>query len=177
MLDVESHFEAFKATWGLKLLNVDSKQQWLEIPQREINKLGNNLYMLNVNIKSISELPQIKSLLVFYQEVIHVFAKSKVLNYEEFCSNILTQPLFGNRFIIHKHRGNMKPIYFKHWINSNIRYVRDLRIANGKVDTTYLYEKINVKNNILTEMKVFVSSINKHISGISLHEPGDNDTN
>ena len=63
--------------------------------------------------------------------------------------------------------------YTAHWINSGIQFIKDVKIVNGKVDTTYMYHKINDKTNIHMEMALFINSINKHISAINLHVPGE----
>ena len=46
--------------------------------------------------------------------------KSKVISYEDFCNNVLNQPIWGNKFIKFKN----KTLFFKHWIAEGIVSVK-----------------------------------------------------
>ncbi len=173
MIDVEAHFQSLKASWSSKINDLSSNEQWLEIPHQKLNKLGNKLYILNINLIDALKLPQLKSLPVFYQEIVYALSKSQSIDYHKFKTTLLDQPLFGNKFIMYKNKGKLQPLYLENWINSGIKFVKDVKIVNGKVDTTYMYTKINNKKNIHMEMALFVNNINKHISAITLHLPGE----
>ena len=76
----------------------------------------------------------VKSLPEFYQDVIISYNKSKVINYEDFCNNVLNPPIWGNKFIKFKN----KTLFFKNWIAEGIVSVKNLKIRNG-VYMVYIY--------------------------------------
>ena len=57
---------------------------------------------------------------------------------------ILNQSIWGNKNFTNTQN---KCIYFTRWIKSGIVNVSDLKIVNGKISETHLYQKLKQKNN------------------------------
>ena len=64
------------------------------------------------------------------------FVRSKPVSEEVFNNDILNQPIFGNKFITSKEK---KVLYYKNWIESGIRYIKDLKIMDENIDQNYIY--------------------------------------
>ena len=168
MLDVKSHFESLKAAWIPRLIhdNGNNMGHWTDLPLHFLNKLGNSLFILETNIIDLKtqNLPLIPK---FYEEVITAFNRSKSTTEEEFKSNLLQQPIFGNKYITYTQGNKSKCPYIKHWINSGIKYIKDLKINNGKIDVTYIHHKMTNKRNIHNEILIVMKSLKKHVIHIS----------
>ena len=96
MMDTESHFEALKASWVVKLINSNESCGFLG--NMFLNLLENhNILWLNFTEKS--HFPLLQKLPSFYQDVITAFNKSKIcplpLNKDE----LLQQVIWGNRHL------------------------------------------------------------------------------
>ena len=97
----------------------------------------------------------VKSLPEFYQDVIISYNKSKVINYEDFCNNVLNQPIWGNNFIKFKN----KTLFFKNWIAEGIVSVNNLKIRNGVLDIAYLNDIVKDKRNFHIEINMLNSAL------------------
>ena len=62
--------------------------------------------------------------------------------------NIRKQVLSGNRFI----KWNGKCLLYKNWIDDNILHVNDIISPAGEIDTTLILERLNVKQNWISEI-------------------------
>ena len=170
MIDVYSQFEALKASWVSRILHGDQMCHWKEIPLKQMNKLGDNLFILKTNINNIKMCPLLYNLSQFYQECVISFTKAKEIDEETFNESILDQPLFGNRFLKLKVNNTMSCLYYLNWIENDIKYVGNLRIQNGIIDETYLYENITRKVNIFAEISMIKKSLKPFLNGVT-HNP------
>ena len=172
MLDVQSHFESLKAVWIPRLISQKSEHQahWTEIPAYHLNTLGQNMYIIETTAyeeDSINKLPK------FYQEVVGAYCKAKNIPYNEFKTDILQQPLLGNKHISCKRkRKNVIP-YYINWINSGICYIKDLKLDNGIINVQHLYDKIEIKRNIHNEIAIMIKCLHPLLKGIS-NDPDEN---
>ena len=72
MMDIESQFKAFKASWVVKLIN--SNESWGFLGNIYLNLLDNhNILRLNITKKRL--FPLLQKLPLFYQDVITSFYK------------------------------------------------------------------------------------------------------
>ncbi len=53
---------------------------------------------------------------------------------------------------------------FVHWIKSGIKYIKELKIDNGKIDVTYIHNKMTNKRNIHNEIMIVPQCLKKHIN-------------
>jgi hypothetical protein len=151
MTDLESHFRAVKASWVRRMI-ADSDDNWIFLAKEYLNMFGSNFLILHSShlceqhFKDISLLPQ------FYQEIVLAYSKTKIYTAPEAREDILSCILWANHNIAVRQNGVDEVLHFKSFIESNIRYVKDLKFFNGAIDTTYLYEKIKDKRNIYAEI-------------------------
>ena len=173
MIDVQSQFEALKASWMTRLLHnpLNVEIHWAEIPIHYLNKLGNNMYVARTNCCESDTLTKIPK---FYQEVVKAYSKMNYTSYEKFKDNLLHQPIFGNKYISYKKKRKSICPYFINWINSGLRYIGDLKIENGVINTQYLYDNIKIKINIHNEIALVIKSLRGLIKGISIDPKSTN---
>ena len=89
---------------------------------------------------------------VFYTQMICAFNKSKCINFDCFCENIVNQPLWGNEFIKCKTGNKEDTLYFKSWIECSLLKIGDLKFLDGKIDENFVMQKVKMKANILSEL-------------------------
>ena len=168
MVDIKSQFDSLKAAWIPRLIHDQDNHggHWKDLPLHFLNKLGNSLFILETNITDFKtqNLPTIPK---FYKEVITAFNRSKLTVKEEFTSNLLHQPIFGNKYITYVQGNKSKCPYFVHWINSGIKYLKDLKIDNGKIDIKYIHNEITNKRNIHNEILIVILCLKEHLKHIS----------
>ena len=66
-----------------------------------------------------------------------------------------------------------KTIYFKNWVQSNILTLRDIKIVNGKVDHTYLFNCIAIKHNIIAELALLQKCLKRYKHLLQDHTPSN----
>ena len=100
MIDIESMFRALKAAWIPRLnAAVQTKQSWAQLAHFFISKFVRIEDIRGFSIDKDTEFRQLKNMHPFYKEVVMGYCYSNVIDYEQFCSNIYSQSLWGNLFI------------------------------------------------------------------------------
>ena len=154
MIDVESHFMSFKATWVDRILN--SNADWTACGRYYFQLFGNPLYVLRCNFNQLKQLPMLKSIPRFYHEVIVAFNKSKNEPYPTTPEQVMSQNIWGNRhltFYCRKQR-SQKCVYYQPWLKHNLYCLHDLPFSDGLLDEQQLYTIIKDKRNIFGEVLI-----------------------
>ena len=104
-------------------------------------------------------MPLLNNIPIFYIEVLNAHCKLNVNSSLDSRQTILNQSIWGNKNFTNSQN---KCIYFAHWIKSGVIYVSDLKIVNGKISDTYLYQKLKHKNNYLCETAQLKQTVNRY---------------
>ncbi len=149
MIDTQSLFEAIKAAWVTRIIDA-SQANWNILSKLYMEKLGSPSLILYMTFNKVfSPLLTIPD---FYREVFVAYNKSKLPPLIHNADTLLNQVIWGNRQLtIRKGRQTSSMLYFRNWIDSNIIWVKDLKIANGKIDQQYIYSKLTRKANWFSE--------------------------
>ena len=116
-------------------------------------------------------LPQLKFLSDFYQEVIYAFSKSNELTLPQNKEEILSQSLWGNRFITFQNKLHSRTaLYFESFIKSNIFQIKHLSFKNGIVDESYIYQIVKDKSNIFREITILRQALKQFKLLIQNHQ-------
>ncbi len=178
MLNVQSQFEALKAMWAIRILKNSSAtpDHWTEIPMKYLDKLGKDFYVLNSHLNDKETFKSLSCIPLFYQQMVIAFSKSKSMeNKDSTDRDILNDTIFGNTNVTYLHKRKCTIPYFVNWINSGIRFVKDLEIEHGKINTKYIYDKVSPKTNIHNEIAIMIKCLKPLIKDIS-NNPSDYQT-
>ena len=112
MADTESMFRALKAAWIPRLNAADpTKRSWAQLAHFFISKFVRIEDIRAFSIDKDTEFPELKNTHPFYKEVVMGYWYSNVIDYEQFCSNIYSQSLWGNLCINVSVRKRKKMFY------------------------------------------------------------------
>ena len=176
MIDIESMFRALKAAWIPRLNAADpTKQSWAQLAHFFITKFVRMEDIRGFSIDKDTEFPELKNMNPFYKEVVMGYCYSNVIDYEQFCSNIYSQSLWGNLFNNVSVRKRKNVLYLRNWIRSGVNKVGDLQFINGKVNEAYLYEVIQWKTNIHSEILMVKKALEPYSHLILNYEHTTND--
>ena len=145
MTDIESHFNALKASWVNRIKNNPSA--WGIIGANIIHQFGSCDLLLKINDYDIKYL---KTLPPFYTEVFQAAIKTNNLQHTKINSLhvLLNQPIWCNKHIQYKN----KTLYFKHWLDKNIIFIKDLQFINGSLSEKFIYNLIKKLKKLLLEV-------------------------
>ena len=152
IVDLETKLKSLKASWIPKILkNMGNLHCFLNSICVEHNIDIN--YILKTNVRKQSDFNIVKTLPVFYKEVFCSFNEAKtVLPYNQLNDDLFLQQTIWNNLYF-KVRG--KPLLFRNWLKSGIKYVKDLYDEDGNFhDIVYFSDIIVNKSNWLCEYKV-----------------------
>ena len=155
MVDIESHFTSLKASWIKRIK--DNTATWAIVGNSIIQNFGGNHLLIRINTlheEFINNIPP------FYKEVFKANSKINNLQHNKIqcTTTLLHQPIWCNTHIKHKN----KTLYNRTWINNNIILVKDLRFKNGKLDETFIYNKIHNNPRLLMEIFLVKNALIKY---------------
>ena len=78
--------------------------------------------------------------------------KAFVKNRNDFISCITDEYLWGNKFFVKCERGKTMVLFLRNWIKSGVNKVRDLSFVDEKLNMDRMYDIIEHKGNIYTEI-------------------------
>ena len=107
MVDFRSQISAMKAAWTTRNVTAPNNHLWAFLPKLYLSKYGEDFLILKTTATDKANISCVKSLPEFYQDVIISYNKSKVISYEDFCNNVLNQPIWGNKFIKFKKQNSV----------------------------------------------------------------------
>ena len=153
MIDTQCLFESFKARWvnRLMLSNPDI-HGWAQLPRIFLSKFTDNGLNVNFNFDESVQFKELDNIHPFYKEIVIYYNKVYVTDSKHFEQNILSQPIWGNKFITTKNKHKKKVLFLRNWIRSGVNKLEDLRFINGVLDETHIHQKINNKQNIYVEI-------------------------
>ena len=171
MADVKTQLQTFQIKWVNRLIS-DDEMNWKVIPKFYFNKYGNNFLLFKMNFGSIKELKYIK-LPSFYKNILETWINVGGGNTGEpkTFESIRNQVLWGNQFI----KCNGTCLLYKNWIDVGIIYVNDIIAATGDINSAYIYEKLNMKQNWISEICRLKRAIPNHWKQI-LKTPNSRET-
>ena len=166
MIDIDSFLMSLKAAWVTKFINMEG--DWKNVLLFHLKRLSLPMeYILKMNFKSLNHFPVLAKIPTFYQEIFIAFNKIKQIIpiHLTNSSELMEQPLFGNELFMNDHMC----LYMKHWIQSNILYVKDLVDENGIIICdNQLYGLIKQKHSILQDMYIIKNTIVKYLKNLDL---------
>ena len=148
MVDIKTQLQTFQIKWVHRLVN-GNDANWKTIPQFYFDKYGKHFSLFKMNFGSEKNLKNIK-LPSFYKNLVSAWVNAGGCCTDEPKSfvNIRKQVIWGNRFI----KWNGKCLLYKNWIDDNMLYVNDIISPAGEIDTTWILEKLHVKQNWISEI-------------------------
>ena len=151
MVDIESQIHAIKGAWVQKIIK--SQSDWSIFGHNYIDKFGQNI-LVEFNFKDVKQFPLLKSIPLFYQNILIAFNRAKSLNKPVTKQMFLEEIIWGNLHFTNlaKETKNREVLYFKNWIDAGIIYVHSLKFTEGQIDVEYIYSKIKDKGNIYSEI-------------------------
>lgn len=151
IVDIRTKISSLKAGWVNRWLN---DPPWTTVANTYLEKIGCNFQLLlSMNIKNINDLPVLKLLPSFYQEVWLAYYSSKTCKTLNTMTNFdfFTSPIWGNDLF----KFQNKCLFFKSWISCDILYVKDVFDETGKFfSEAYFLDRIKDKRNWVTEYTV-----------------------
>ena len=165
--DIESIFMTLKSKWIERICAAEDNAHWPFYIKQIFTKWGidKTIKCLNSNLNNM---PFLNNIPFFYKEVLNAYCISNVNSSLHSRQTILNQSIWGNTNF--KNTQN-KCIYFAHWIKSGIIYMSDLKIINGKISKTYLYQKLKQKNNYLCETAQLKQAVSRYCNIIAENRP------
>ncbi len=160
MIDVHSMFMALKAVWIYRISTCDATVfSWVQVANHFIGRIANIDNIKRFSLDSKTLFPAIDNMHLFYKEVLLGYSYANAESYESFCNTILTQPLWGNRFINVNHKKKKSALLLRNWIRSGVNNVGDLKYINGDLDEAYVYTIIQNQTNIHAEIMMMKKAL------------------
>ena len=151
MADIDIMFKALKLAWIPRLLNPGS-QNWKTVPDYYLRKFGGLNFLLRCNY----DVKDIKSIPLFYQNILVYFNELKTLYNFDQAQDIL---LFNNKEIL----VDSKAIFIREWFKKGILSIQDLLDNTGQpMSYQEFINKYSCKTNFLQYYQV-ISAIPKHL--------------
>ena len=124
MLDIQSHIEALHAGWVKRIMDT-SLGDWKLLPKLYLNRLGKDFLILRMHFKEKKHCPDLTGIPTFYQGIIQSWHKAGGGFVKEPCTadEVGNHIIWGSAFLTDS-RG--KSLFYKHWIDSGIIYLKDL---------------------------------------------------
>ncbi len=161
MVDSMCKNMSVKAAW-IKRLKEGGK--WTEILKYYLNVCGVDLdYMLKMNVKKECDCEIYRNLPKFYQEVLLSFNACKTNKQNRLLNtyDYLSSTIMGNDLI----RSKGKCLYLKSWLESGIKYVKDLYDKEGNfISEVFLLEKLENKTNWIVEYAIVKKAVKRYRS-------------
>ena len=153
MIDIESQFEAIKAAWVQRIISDNG--HWSFLPKYYLNKLGENFEFLTMSFNRYKMFPYMKTIPLFYQEVIISFTKSKTNDTLDNLNDLLQQHIWGNRILL----VNGKALFSSIWIQSELKTLKDVLYPNGKCKTGEIISKLVKQTDYFTQITLIKKAI------------------
>jgi len=157
MVDIRSQFSAIKASWACRIMNAPDDHLWSYLPKWYISKFGSDFLILKTSVTKNTAFDALKTMPEFYRQVVFSYNSSKVIDYADFCANMKTQPIWGNKYITH----NNRTLFFKSWVRAGIIRIENLRMHNGRLDCYFLGDKIQDYRNFYSEVNMLQDALRK----------------
>ena len=157
MIDIDSHFQAVKASWVSKIMNCENN--WNFLGKSYFDNFGKQYIALQFSSVNERNLPMLKHVPKFYCEIIKAHSNAKFYEKPTTREDILNEFVWGNILISHNIKNKIQCIFFKSFMQQNIIKVKDLIFINGKIDQAYLHKTITEKQNIFGEISSLTQAL------------------
>ena len=153
MIDIKCLFMSFKAVWITRILNSDPTiHSWSQLVYFYYKPFMDCNENLMFNFDDKVDFPDLKYLSPFYKEVLTAFNQAFVTDLEGFKQNLADQYIWGNKFASVRKRNTKCVLFLRNWIRSGVNKIGDLKFEDGKLDTDFIFRKIRLQTNLLTEI-------------------------
>lgn len=155
MIDTRLFFDSLLAIWINRIQEADPNlNSWVQLSRLFLKSFDFNGVDVDFNFDVSVVFPAVEQLPRLYKKMVKCYNKAYVTDQFTFVNNIMNQSLWGNKYIT-SHRGCKKNVLFlRNWIRSGIRKVGDLRFRNGTIDEYHVYQNLEWKQNMYTEVKL-----------------------
>ena len=174
MMDMQLFFNALKASWINRIQTADPNTcNWVQLPKIYLYKLDEQGLNFRFNFDESVIFDEVKDIPGFYKQPFKYYNKASVCDENEFEKSIMSQPLFGNKFITTYARRKNRVLFLRNWIRGGIRKVGDLVFSNGILDERFIYQKLIVRQNIYCDILLVKNALLPYQQCIM---QGNNDT-
>ena len=174
MIDLQSFIKSLVAGWILRIQAADPNiYSWVQLPKHYLQKLHEVGLNLRFNFDESVVFLETDNVPSFYREAFKYYNKAFVSTKDDFEKSIMSQPLWGNKFITHCIRCRKNVLFLRNWIRGGIRKVGDLKFKHGILDETFIFQKITCKTNLYTEIMLVKNALRPYTQSII---QGNNDT-
>ena len=135
MMNMQLFVTALKASWINRIQTADPNTcNWVQLPKIYLYKLDEQGLNFRFNFDESVIFDELKEIPSFYKQAFKYYNKAFVCDENEFEKSIMSQPLFGNKFITTYARRKNRVLFLRNWIRGGIRKVGDLVFSNGTLD-------------------------------------------
>ena len=174
MMNMQLFFNALKASWINRIQTADPNTcNWVQLPKIYLHKLDEQGLNFRFNFDESVIFDEVKDIPSFYKQAFKYYNKAFVCDENEFEKSIMSQPLFGNKFITSYARRKNRVLFLRNWIRGGIRKVGDLVFSNGILDERFIYQKLTVRQNIYCDILLVKNALLPYQQCIM---QGNNDT-
>ena len=108
----------------------------------------------------------------FYKQVLNAFFASRSKTAEE--TSFQNEIPWGNNKFKVKNKHGYEVQYFTRWINADIIFVKDLKQLNNNICEQFIFEKVEYKNNIISEVMQMKHVLKPYKPIMSINELSNN---
>ena len=162
MIDLNSFFLALKATW---LHRLSCNRTWTYLAKFYLNKIAPSNILLKMNFEQFTEMPSIKMLPSFYQEVLLAYCKYNIPILIKSKNSLYNEIIWGNRQFKH----NKICLYSHNMIEANFIYLRDIIQTNGDMKPT-IYNQLKNKTTYFKDITLIIKILKEFKNVINSNE-------
>ena len=117
MIDLQSFIKSLVAGWILRIQAADPNiYSWVQLPKHYLQKLHEVGLNLRFNFDESVVFLETDKVPSFYREAFKYYNKAFVSTKDDFEKSIMSQPLWGNKFITHCIRCRKNVLFLRNWI-------------------------------------------------------------
>ena len=160
MINMQLFFNALKASWISRIQAADPNTcNWVQLPKIYLYKLDEQGLKFRFNFDESVIFADVENIPCFYKQAFKHYNKAFASDKEEFEKSIMSQPLFGNKFITTYVKHKKRVLFLRNWIRGGIRKVGDLVFSNGILDERSLYHKLTMRQNIYCDIMLVKNAL------------------
>ena len=148
MLDIKTQFISIKAAWIPRFFrDIKVNSPWTLLAKTYFNRICSDYNVLKMNFVNFNMLSDNFKIPKFYQEIIVSFLQSKNIEEPKSKEELLNSVIWGNKFFTYKDKSKQLILNHTNWQDSGVIQVKDIKFENGKIDQSFLFNKIKNKRN------------------------------
>lgn len=114
-------------------------------------------YLCKTNVTCLHDYQMIKHFPLFYKEIFVFFNECKKFKSDMSLNALLKEPLWCNKIFVLKN----KPVFFKEWLKSGIKYLNDIVNENGLKPAEWFSDQLVCKRNWICEYVIIKTIFSK----------------